>query len=270
MDAQEKEERRAALARELGEEVTLDGLTREWSMVQRKRGHRHSTDDLLTAWYAVTKVAQASRLLDLGSGIGSVGLLTLWRFPAAHLTAIEAQDVSFKLLEANVAMNGLDARVTRIHDDLRNVRADVADGAFDLVTGSPPYFDVKDGVVPADSQKAHARFELRGDVRDYAAAAKRTLAPGGRFVLCFPSVQRERAERACRDAGLPVLTLRDVVPRAGRAPLFSLLHCAHAEDAGGAATVVEPTYFVRDAEGVQTAEHAAARAIFGMGDGAAR
>ena len=266
----EQEERRAQLARELGEEVTLDGLTREWSILQRKRGHRHSTDDLLTAWYAVTKVASATRLLDLGSGIGSVGLLTLWRFAGAHLTAIEAQAISFRLLEENVAMNRLEARVTRIHDDLRHARAEVAPGAFDLVTGSPPYFDVKDGIVPADSQKAHARFELRGDVRDYAAAAKRALAPGGRFVLCFPTVQRERAERACRAAGLPVLSLRDVVPRAGLPPLFSLLACAHAEETDAAhATLVEPPYLVRDASGVPTEEHVAARAIFGMGPGAA-
>jgi tRNA1Val (adenine37-N6)-methyltransferase len=50
---------------------------------------------------------------------------------------------------------------------------------FDLVTGSPPYWDVSEGVVPADSQKAHARFELRGDIGDYALAARAALADGG-------------------------------------------------------------------------------------------
>jgi len=261
-----REARRAELERELGEAMTLDGLTREWSIFQRRRGHRHSTDDLLTAWYAVTRVASATRLLDLGSGIGSVGLLALWRYPQATLTAIEAQEISFRLLQENVAANGLTARVSMLHGDLRDVVVDA--GGFDLVTGSPPYFDVNDGIVPADSQKAHARFELRGDVRDYAAAARRALAPGGRFVFCFPSVQRERAVRACEAAALPVVSLRDVVPRAERAPLFTLFACCHAAEAGAsAATIVEPAYIVRDASGVQTDEHAAARALFGMGAG---
>jgi tRNA1(Val) A37 N6-methylase TrmN6 len=190
-----------------------------------------------------------------------VGLLVLWRSPGAHLTAVEAQEVSFRLLEKNVALNGLGDRVRAIHGDLREVR--FPGETFDLVTGSPPYFDVKDGVVSPDSQRAHARFELRGDVRDYCIAARAAMSEGGRFVFCFPTVQRERAERAVVDAGLAMISSRDVVPRRGVAALFSLFDCRRTEDAG-AAPVLEPPYFVRDEHGVQTDEHARARATFGM------
>lgn len=244
------------------DELTIDGLTRDWKIVQRRRGHRHSTDDLLTGWYAAEKVDDPKRVLDLGSGIGSVGLLVLWRAPRATLTAIEAQEQSFALLEKNIAMNGLASRVRAIHGDLRTTRFPAE--SFDLVTGSPPYFDVKDGVVPADAQKAHARFELRGDVRDYCVAARAAMAPGGRFVFCFPAVQRARAERACDDAELAIVTSRDVVPRRGAAPLFALFSCRRREDEPHVPAIVEPTYFVRDEAGVQTAEHAAARATFGF------
>jgi len=249
------------------DEITIDGLTRDFKIAQRKRGHRHSTDDLLTGWYAAEKVPDATRLLDLGSGIGSVGLLVLWRArarsPDAALTAVEAQEVSFALLQRNVAMNDLGACVRTIHGDLREVR--FPGETFDLVTGSPPYFDKDAGIVPQDSQKAHARFELRGDVRDYCAAARAAMAPGARFVFCFPTAQRARAERACEEARLPIVTARDVVPRRGVAPLFSLFACRRAED-DGPARIEEPTYFVRDEHGTQTAEHAAARASFGMGE----
>ncbi len=64
------------------------------------------------------------------------------------------------------------------------------------MTGSPPYFDAGAGVVPADSQKAHARFELRGDVSDYARTAKRHLEPGGLFVYRFHFQQKSRASRS--------------------------------------------------------------------------
>ena len=244
-------------------ELTVDGLTRDWKIVQRKRGHRHSTDDLLTGWYAAENAPDPERILDLGSGIGSVGLLALWRSPRATLTAIEAQAVSYALLEKNVAMNDLGARVRTIHGDLRDVR--LAGESFDLVTGSPPYFDIKDGIVPADSQKAHARFELRGDVRDYCAAARAAMAPNARFVFCFPTAQRARAERACEEADLPPIRSRDVVPRKGAPPLFSLFCCRRREEPYEGIAIVEPPYFVRDENGIQTAEHAAARATFGMG-----
>ena len=247
------------------EELTVDGLTAGWKITQRKRGHRHSTDDLLTAWYAAEHTGDgdgARRVLDLGSGIGSVGLLVLWRTPRATLTAIEAQEVSFRLLEKNISINGLGDRVRAIHGDLRAIR--LAGESFDLVTGSPPYFDVKAGIVPADTQKAHARFELRGDVRDYCSAARDAMAEGGRFVFCFPSVQRERAERACDEARLARVVSRDVVPRRGVSPLFSLFCCRRSEDLPHTPAILEPPYVVRDEAGRETAEHAAARATFGM------
>jgi len=124
---------------------------------------------------------------------------------------------------------------------------------------------VKDGVVPADSQKAHARFELRGTVRDYCAAAREALAEGGRFVFVFPTAQRARAEKAVEDARLAVVRSRDVVPRDTLAPLFSLFACRRVEDDTNLTHVREPDYVVRHADGTQTAEHAAARATFGLG-----
>lgn len=244
------------------DETTIDMLTSGWTIEQRKHGHRHSTDDLLTGWWAIELVPAPRRMLDLGAGIGGVGLVALWRAPAdATLVAIEAQEISFALLERNLERNALGARVRAIHGDLREVRLDEA---FDLVTGSPPYWDVSWGKVPDDSQKAHARFELRGDVADYCRAARAHLAPGGRFVFCFPTVQRPRAEAAIAAADLVLERSRDVIPRAGAAPLFSLFACRRAEDPGPA-PVLDPPHLVRDERGVETAQHAAARATLGFG-----
>ncbi len=249
------------LAAELGCEMTLDALTQDWKIFQRRRGHRHSTDDLLTAWYAAANVPQPVALLDLGSGIGSVGLALLWRFPSATLTAVEVQAVSYRLLCANAWANGADDRVHAIHGDLRNA---VPEGAFDLVTGSPPYFDVKNGIVSADAQRASARFELHGDVNDYCRAAKAALAVGGTFVFCFPTVQRARAERACDASGLARIVTRDVIPREGLPALFSLFLCRRAEDAPLALPITEPPFVVRDREGEHTADTDAARTAFGL------
>jgi tRNA1(Val) A37 N6-methylase TrmN6 len=219
------EQARLTLEREFGESVTLDGLTGEWFIFQRARGHRHSVDDVLTAAYALEVSPTVQRHLDLGAGIGTVGLLVLWGMgQGAHLTAIEAQTVSHRLLLANIAANLLSERVQPLLGDLREF---AASERFPLITGSPPYFPTSAGIVPQDSQKAHARFELRGDVSDYALAAKRHLAPGGWFVFCFPTPQKARALAAVSSAGLHVARQRDVIPREGLPPLFSLFACRH-------------------------------------------
>src|SRR3954464_9319956 len=94
---EELETRRAALQAEVGEPITVDGLTATLRIFQRKKGHRHSTDDLLTGWYALEKSPPVTCFLDLGTGIGTVGMLVLSGMPAdAKLTCIEAQDISYR------------------------------------------------------------------------------------------------------------------------------------------------------------------------------
>ena len=261
LSIEELEARRAALEAELGEPITVDGLTATFRIFQRKKGHRHSTDDLLTAWYALEKSPPVTRALDLGTGIGTVGLLVLAGMPAGmRLTCIEAQDVSYRFLRENLRANGVEARVEAIHGDLRYL---ALDERFPLVTGSPPYFDVAAGIVPADSQKAHARFELRGDVSDYARAAKRHLESDGLFVLCFPWPQKARALAALRGEGFVVVAHRDVVPRTGLAPLFSLFACKLDLPGAPATDLEEPPFVVRHEDGRHTQAMHDVRARFG-------
>lgn len=269
-DPADLERRRLTLERELGGAITCDRLTRDLVMFQRRRGHRHSTDDLLTAWYAATMLPETRplRLLDLGSGVGSIGLALLWyarsRGEGVRLTAIEAQEVSFRLLRENVDAGALGGDVQAVHGDLRDPSLTPPGATFDLITGSPPYFDVKAGIVSRDSQRAHARFELRGDVRDYARAAARLLDPNGRFVLCFPTVQRRRAEDACAAAGLALVRSCDVVPKEGVPPLFSLFACTLTRPPGSEAAALDPPFVVRDGAGEHTAALTGARTTFGL------
>ena len=101
-------------------ETTIDRLVGDWRIVQLRTGHRFSTDDFLTAWLAVDAHPKALRLLDLGAGIGSVGLMTLYHLShEAHLTMVEAQEVSHALAMETVRLNAL-SNVTAILGDLRH------------------------------------------------------------------------------------------------------------------------------------------------------
>ena len=237
----------------LGESVSVSGLTGPLRIFQRLGGHRHSIDDTTTAWYALQKCPATDAVLDLGTGIGTVGLIVLWGLPPnASLTCIEAQDVSFKLLQANIACNALTSRVKPIHGDLRELHLE---RKFNLITGSPPYFPRHAGVLPADSQKAHARFELRGDVGDYARAAKRHLSNEGVFVFCFPFQQKRRCIDLVRAAGLRLLTVRDVIPSPTKPALFSLYAASlDRPETPYSGLVEEPPFMVTDATGRYTPE----------------
>ena len=212
-----------SLKQEMAEELFVSGLVGPYRIFQRNKGHRHGIDDATTAWYALQKTPPVKKALDLGSGIGTVGLAVLWALgDGAKLTCVEAQEISYRLLAENVLGNGLAECVRALHGDIRDL--DLGE-RFPLITASPPYFPIGTGSMPEDSQKAHARFELRGDVGDYARAAKRHITEDGLFVLCFPFQQKRRCIKLVTDAGFRVITIRDVVPMKSKPPLFSL-YCA--------------------------------------------
>ncbi len=130
------------------------------------------------------------KTLDLGIGIGTVGLAVLWGLgESAELTCVEAQQMSYRVLTENIVENGLEDCVRAIHEDIRNL--DLGE-RFPLITGSPPFFPIGTGSLPEDLQKAHARYELRDDVSDYARAARRHITEDGLFVFCFPFQQKSR------------------------------------------------------------------------------
>ena len=254
----EWERLRGELETELGEPITLDALTGSWKIVQRAGGHRHSVDDVLTADYAVRAAPEVRELLDLGTGIGTVGLMVLSRLARdTRLVCVEAQPISHRLLLANIAGNQLEHRVEPHLGDLREL---ALPARFGLITGSPPYFPVGTGVMPADSQKAHARFELRGDLGDYAHAAARQLTDDGVFVFCFPAPQRERAIAAVAASGLALAASRDVIPRATLRPLFTVFACCR----GASPPRIDPPLVVRTREGDITDEMLAIRRGFGF------
>ena len=252
--------RLSSLEQEMGEGLFVSGLVGPYRIFQRKKGHRHGIDDATTAWYALQKTPPVKKTLDLGSGIGTVGLAVLWALgDGAELTCVEAQEVSYRLLTENVVGNGLSGCVRAIHGDIRDL--DLSE-RFPLITGSPPYFPIGTGSLPQDSQKAHARFELRGHVGDYARAAKRHLTKDGLFVFCFPFPQKRRCIKLVTEMGFRLVTIRDVAPKKSKPALFSL-YCASLSFTGP--MTEEDPLVVASEDGRYTPEMLAIQATRGFG-----
>ena len=171
--------------------------------------------------------APPDRLCDLGAGIGTVGLLTLWRLGRRapgprRLLMVEAQERSQALARRTVA--GLDlggAEVELRLGDLRDDRCFHEGERFPLVTGSPPYFPVERGTSSPMAQRAAARMELRGTIADYARRAARLLTPEGWFVAVFPAAD-PRGPAAFADAGLHLRLTQPIVFRHGDPPLIAV------------------------------------------------
>ncbi|MDB6109001.1 MAG: Methyltransferase small [Pedosphaera sp.] len=252
---------------EIAEGETLDAISGHFRLYQLRKGHRFSTDDVLTAWYGTSWCPSARTVLDLGSGIGSVGMIAAWRLPGARFVTIEAQEESVTLAKKSARYNGLEARYEIRQGDFRDAAMLGEQEQFDLVLGSPPYFPLGSGVEGDHPQKIACRFEVRGDIGDYCAMAVKHLALGGFFACVFPHEQLERVELAARKAGLAIVRRRPVILREGNEPLlclFGMVRSDHLPPGFREQTWVEPALVIRKQDGQVHPEYAAVKLAIGF------
>jgi tRNA1(Val) A37 N6-methylase TrmN6 len=248
---------------------TLDAISGHFRLFQLRAGHRFSTDDILTAWYGTSWCPTARTALDLGSGIGTVGMICAWRLPGARFVTVEAQAESVALATKSAHYNGLGGRYEIRHGDFRQAGVLRGEETFDLITGSPPYFPPGTGVESEHPQKLACRFELRGTVADYCSTAAQHLASGGFFACVFPAeaAQLKRVEQGAKEAGLVIVRRRPVVFREGEPPLVALFGLMRATDLPAAFrghTWVEPELIIRTREGKIHPEYSAVKLAIGF------
>jgi len=248
---------------------TLDAISGHFRLFQLRDGHRFSTDDILTAWYGSNWCPAAQTALDLGSGLGTVGMICAWRLPGARFVTVEAQSESVALARKSARYNGLTDRYEIREGDFRETGILGDHEKFDLITGSPPYFAPDAGVKSEHPQKLACRFELRGTVVDYCTAAAKHLATGGFFACVFPNepAQFARVEAGAKAAGLVMVRKRPVVFREGEPPLVALFGMMRAEDLPGwfrNQTWEEPPLIIRDRQGKIHPEYSALKLAIGF------
>ena len=254
---------------ELGDGETIDSLCGHYRIFQLKKGHRFSTDDILTAWYGTSWCPSASSALDLGSGLGTVAMMVAWRLPGARVVGVEAQEVSVALARKSQRYNGLTERWEIRTGDFRDEGLEEEE-RFELITGTPPYFPLDSGITSEHPQKVACRFEVRGDIASYCEVAARHLAPGATFACVFPirpEHQLERVERAAAEHGLVIIRRRAIELKEGEPALLSLFLMMRAEDLPESMrdqTWVEPPLVIRREDGSVHPEYAAVKLSFGF------
>jgi tRNA1Val (adenine37-N6)-methyltransferase len=248
---------------------TLDAISGHFRLFQLRDGHRFSTDDILTAWYGTTWCPTARTALDLGSGIGTVGMICAWRLPGLKFVTVEAQSESVALAKKSAKYNGLTDHFEIREGDFRDTGILRPNEKFDLITGSPPYFPPDSGVKSEHPQKLACRFELRGTITDYCSTAAQHLAPGGFFACVFPheAAQLARVETAAKDSALVIVRKRPVVFREGDPPLIALFGLMRAKDLPEwfhGQTWNEPDLVIRTRDGKINPEYSAVKLAIGF------
>lgn len=192
-------------------------------LAQDEDGHRAGTDAALLI--AATPREVNGLLLDVGAGVGAVGLGAALLAPEARIGLIEFDTRSCELARENISLNGLDARATVFECDLLDAEsrraAGLAPGGARVVLTNPPFFQRDSVRVTPDPRKASAHVG-EAPLEDWTRACLALLAPSGIFAM----IHRADALATClaalaqRIGGIEVLP---IAPREGEAASRLLL-----------------------------------------------
>ena len=166
---------------ETTEDLLLAGRLR---LRQPQRGHRAGTDAMLL----IAAAGEAHHVVDLGSGVGTVGLglLALGRTHSADL--VECDGVFAELARQNMALNNMAASARVIEADITAparilALAGLQPGQADLVVANPPFNEPGHHRGSPDARRLMAHAMDPDAFEGWAKAAARALKPQGRFVL---------------------------------------------------------------------------------------
>ncbi len=143
--------------------------------------------------------------------------MVAWKAQQTRVIGVEAQPERASMARRSIAFNGVESRCEVLDGDLRGLDLGPT---FALVTGTPPYFPRGTGTEAEADHVSACRFEHRGGVEAYLAAAERHVSPDGVFVMCAATLEDDRVRAMA--SPLHARGLLHVVPRAGKAPLVSV------------------------------------------------
>lgn len=151
------------------------------------------------------------RILDLGTGPGTLLLAALAEWPQAHGLGVDASDDALSYARRNAVALGLDERV----EFRRGNWAIGVAGEFDLILTNPPYIGTAEDLPGEvrDHEPGLALFAGADGLDAYRAiipALPRLLAPGGVAAIEIGATQADAVAALVRDAGLRADLRRDL------------------------------------------------------------
>jgi tRNA1(Val) A37 N6-methylase TrmN6 len=169
---------------ETTEDALLGGRVR---LIQPRGGYRVAIDPVLLA--ASIEAAPGDRILDVGAGVGAVGLCLVARLGDVFVQGVEVQPELATLAARNAQENGWLDYMSTVQHDIESalmeplVAERLQPETYDQVVSNPPYLRANTSNRPLDRIKAVATVESTASLDEWIPYCLHRLRPGGALTL---------------------------------------------------------------------------------------
>ncbi|WP_245757012.1 tRNA1(Val) (adenine(37)-N6)-methyltransferase [Hydrogenimonas thermophila] len=165
----------------------------------------------------ISSYSPKGRLLDVGCGVGVIGLLLARDFNI-DLTMVEKQDVMAKLAQRNIKVNKIDAEL--IKSDFLEFNATKP---FDFIVSNPPFYH-PDVIQSQNSHINACRYNTHLPIEPFFKKVASLLSSRGHFIFCYDASQLPQLLESLNKVALRAEELRMVHPKTDRAAKLVMIH----------------------------------------------
>lgn len=216
-------------------------------MLQPRLGYRAAVDPVLLA--ATVPARDGERVLDLGCGVGAVGLCLAARVGGLTVDGLEIQPRLAALARGNFTRNTVAGVVHA--GDLADPPADLGSD-YAHVVANPPFLEEGRGTVSPDAIKQVADHEGGADLNAWAAFAAARVRRRGTVTMIHRADRLDGVLAAYAAAGLGSLAVLPLWPKADGRPAKRVL--VQGRRSGRAPLLLLPGLVLHAADGRFTRE----------------
>lgn len=167
------------------ENERIDDLQyKDLKIIQETDGFCFGIDSILLSDFA-KNIKKNSKVADLGTGTGIIGLLLCKKTNLAEMTGIEIQEDVANMAERSIKLNNLEEKFGIINSNINEIFSKklLEKNVFDVVVMNPPYKEVGTGEINENEKKLISRHEIKANLSDFIKTAYGLLKDKGELYI---------------------------------------------------------------------------------------
>ncbi len=160
------------------DDLELNGL----KIIQNKNGFCFGIDSVLLSDFA-KDISKNSKVLDLGTGTGILGILLCGKTSASEIYGIDIQENVCEMASRSIKLNNLENRFKIINKNIKDLTTVFEENSFDAIVSNPPYKKDKTGLKNESETKLISRHEISASLEDFIKISSKLLKYNGNLYM---------------------------------------------------------------------------------------
>lgn len=153
-------------------------------IIQNTKGFCFGIDSVILSDFA-KNIKKGSKVVDLGTGTGIIGLLLCKKTELKEIVGVEIQKEVAEMANRSIKLNKLEDKFKILNTDINKTFEDklLEKNKFDVVVMNPPYKEKGTGKINEVDSKIISRHEVKATLSDFIKMASNLLKDKGEIYI---------------------------------------------------------------------------------------